>query len=353
MSIINYNPNSNDKIVSFLGDTNQEQLVPISALGINQNIIYDNVTLTGTSAATTTTYLNYGTNVITTASLTNYAIRLPYPPIKGKSVTIINVSGYPIVVYPSVDGGSINNVVNSAATIPNDGESYVFTCWENPLPGAWSWRAPATAQYDSGAIVLPSPSTGRVSAASKNFLNLDAGNSASSDVAENGLGKPLFINNTIADKGIYFKPSRFWNLITKIKIYTNTNAPLSFSLKRSYSTNYYDITTGALVNSIGVGAGDYIIGNINTAVSGTFVPSAGQTYLSDFIGDDGTVYGIFNNASSVFTNSSIVGDKYLGTTIYNGNTVNVWTTGYIKLIVTPNALSNLAGFQFQFFIEYN
>ena len=353
MSIINYNPNSNDKIVSFLGDTNQEQLVPISALGINQNIIYDNVTLTGTSAATTTTYLNYGTNVITTASLTNYAIRLPYPPVKGKSVTIINVSGYPIVVYPSVTGGSINNVVDSSALVPNDGKSYVFTCWENPLPGAWSWTPPAINQYDSGDITLPSPSTARVSAASTNFLNLDAQNTASSDVANDGLTKPLFVNNTVTDRGIYFKPSNHWNLITRIKIYTNTNAPLSFALKYSYSVNYYNITTGELVNSSSSGSGDYLTGNINTAVPGTFVPSAGQTYLSNFVGDDGTVYGIFNNASSVFTNSSVVGDKFLGTTIYDGNTVNVWTTGYIKLIVTPNALSNIAGFQFRFFIEYN
>jgi hypothetical protein len=222
MSIINYNPNSNDKIVSFLGDTNQEQLVPISALGINQNIIYDNVTLTGTSAATTTTYLNYGTNVITTASLTNYAIRLPYPPIKGKSVTIINVSDKPIVVYPSINGGSINNVVNGAGIVPADGKSYTFTCWENPLPGAWSWMPPAINQYDSGEIAVITPGSSQViTAVNASFYNTSTGLNSSGG----GALDPFFMKDVpmsgASGLGSLAKPSTVWNSITKVKVYTN------------------------------------------------------------------------------------------------------------------------------------
>lgn len=314
--------------------------------------VFDGVQMTGNTAETTETYLDYGINVVSGASSINYAARLPYPPIKGRSLTIVNISGYPIVIYPSVDGGSINGVINGSALIPSDGKSYVFTCWENPLPGAWSWTPPATNQYNSGEIImLASSSTGKVSAVATNVINLQSENDASTGVPFNGKNKALILN--LNNSGFYFKPSNPWAEITKIKIYTNTNAPSSYYLKYAYQINYYNPTTGAFVGSGAGGSGDLSTSNINTAVTGAFVPSTGQTYLSDFIGDAGTLYKE-SLVTSAFGPNSIVGDKYLGQTQYNGNTVDVWYTGYIKFIFIPNgSVGNIAGVKFQFFLEYN
>lgn len=314
--------------------------------------IYDNVTVSGTTAATTTSYLSFGVNVITTASVSNYAIRLPYPPVKGRSLTVVNTSGYPIVVYPSVDGGSINGAVNGSASVPSDGKSYVFTCWENPLPGAWSWTPPATNQYNSGDLEMATPSgTGYVTAVTTNIIDLESDNNSSTGVPLDGKNKALIINQS--GSGYYFKPSSYWNEMTKIKVYTNTNAPATYYLKYAYQINYYNPTTGAFVGNGSSGSGDASTSNINSAVSGTFVPSTGQTYISDFIGDAGTLYAQVA-ITPLFGINSTVGDRYLGQTTYLGNTVDVWYTGYIKFVFKPNAsVGNIAGVKFQFFIEYN
>ena len=109
-----------------------------SAIASSVEPINNDPAMTGTSAATTTTYMQYAINVVSEASASNYASRLPNPPTEGKSCTIINTSGYPIVIFPSMVGGSINDVVDGSATIPSDNTPYVFTCYENPAPGSWS-----------------------------------------------------------------------------------------------------------------------------------------------------------------------------------------------------------------------
>jgi hypothetical protein len=92
----------------------------------------------GISTTTSTTFLNYGINVINYSDADNYCVKLPSTPTKGKEVTLVNLSGLPVYVFPGVEGGSVNSVVGNDITIPSDGIAYKFVCWENPLPGGWS-----------------------------------------------------------------------------------------------------------------------------------------------------------------------------------------------------------------------
>jgi len=102
--------------------------------------------INGISTTTTTTFLNYGVNVIDYATAENYCLKLPSTPTKGKELTVVNASGIPIHIFPGVQGGSVNGIVGGDMIIPSDGIAYKFVCWENPLPGSWS-------------IVSSSPST--------------------------------------------------------------------------------------------------------------------------------------------------------------------------------------------------
>jgi hypothetical protein len=319
--------------------------------GLYQQPINDNISLTGTTAATTNTYLGFGYNVITTASATNYACRLPNPPMKGRSTVIVNNSGFPIVVYPSVTGGSINGVVNGSALVPSDGKAYTFFCYENPLPGAWSWTPPAINQYDSGEIILTQASTGGIiSAANNSFVNYSGANSSSTSIANDGKNKALILN--VTNDGIWFKPSPYWNNITKIKVYTNNAANVStINAKISSQVSYYNISTGALTGS-GAGLASDLISttNIDSSVSGTFVPVT--TDRSAFAGSDGSLYKEITVTPIAGVQGNI-GDKYLGQISVSGTLRDAWQIGYIKFLFNPNATIDGANTRVRFFIEYN
>jgi hypothetical protein len=112
----------------------------------NGDCLYNN----GASFAVTPTtlVLNYGVNVITTTTQTNYACKLPQP-VTGKVVLISNTSLYPLYVFPSNIGGSINKLaVDAPFIVPADGNTYQIVCTKNPLPGGWN--------------VLSSPSTNQI-----------------------------------------------------------------------------------------------------------------------------------------------------------------------------------------------
>jgi hypothetical protein len=103
-----------------------------------------------------TAYLPYGlTHISAVPTVNDYACHLPNPPIEGRQVTIVNTCGIDIVVFPSLPGGSINGITNGSFTVPSNGQAYIFYCYENPAPGAWTISAPATAQVTSGAIDFP------------------------------------------------------------------------------------------------------------------------------------------------------------------------------------------------------
>ena len=103
-----------------------------------------------------TAYLPYGlTHISSVPTVNDYACHLPNPPIEGRQVTIVNTCGIDIVVYPSLPGGTINGITNGSFTVPSNGQAYIFYCYENPAPGAWTISAPATAQVTSGTIDFP------------------------------------------------------------------------------------------------------------------------------------------------------------------------------------------------------
>jgi hypothetical protein len=316
-----------------------------------QETINEITALSGTTAATTSTFLVFGYNVIESATTTNYACRLPNPPKKGMSTTVINNSGIPIVIYPSVTGGSINGVVNGSALIPADGKPYVFFCYENPLPGAWTWTPPATNQYDSGEIILTQASTGGIiSAVNNSSIEYNAANSASNGIADNGKSKALIL--TVTSDGIWFKPSSFWNNITKIKVYTNNAVNIStVNVKISSQITYYNISTGAVTGNGAGLAGDIIAtADINSSVSGTFVPVT--TDRSAFAGSEGSLYKEIS-VTPIAGVQGTIGDKYLGQISVSGTLRDAWQVGYIKFLFNPNAAIDGANTRIRFFIEYN
>ena len=126
-----YIKNTNDAQVAQLGHLNY------MVENVTTRNIFD-ITRFGTSLADTNSYLNYGINVIKNPTVTNYTVRLPQIPKEGKEVIVINSSGVSIVVYPSMDGGTINGILNGSFTIPSDSKAYSFICYENPAPGSWS-----------------------------------------------------------------------------------------------------------------------------------------------------------------------------------------------------------------------
>ena len=135
------------KLPSATSDTNQ--LVWGDAGGDSSQTVLA-LTPQGTTAATTSQAI-YGVNLITTATTSALATRLP-DASTGKQVTFVNTSTVSILVFPSVTGGKINGVVDGYASIPNDGTAYTFTCIENPLPGAWTWSPPAVNQFQFPTI---------------------------------------------------------------------------------------------------------------------------------------------------------------------------------------------------------
>ena len=180
-----------------------------------------------TTSSATTSVCSYGVNVFEYVTPTNFATKLPQP-TTGKSVRILNNGSTFLKIFPSNVGGRINNYpVDTPAIIPSDGKPYEFICVENPLPGEWTFSAPATGQYDSGDIEVS------VTALSKDGTNPVAiaynannvgtyTNFLSSNWGYNGKNKSnLLIFDYLGDYVVAFRPDTAWKGISKIKVYTN------------------------------------------------------------------------------------------------------------------------------------
>ena len=184
--------------------------------GINGNIsnatysVYKNLTANNTISSTTA-ILNYGVNVFTTVTSTNYACKLPQP-VTGKVVMISNMGTVPLYVYPSNPGGKINNLpIDAPAVVPADGKFYEFVCIENPLPGAWTWSTPATNQ-----IILSEMSVSHTTGTASSVYGIGVNTAAS------GAGCVLdssynIVEITPGTNGHLFTPTT----ATKTKVYTN------------------------------------------------------------------------------------------------------------------------------------
>jgi hypothetical protein len=337
---------------------------------VSKQTINDTVEMSGTTAATTTTYMQYAYNVVSSASTTNYAARLPNPPTKGKSTTIINTSPVPIVIYPSVTGGSINGVVNGSALIPNDGKPYVFFCYENPLPGAWTWASPATNQYDSGELVMNGlTSSVRYSGISSSTLITDPNNqSIDGTVSYDGKNKPA-ITIGISPDSIPYGKLIGGGTGTRIKLYSNfittyggtgfnVNIGGTWSFSQSCTINYYNKATGAYNENENGGSSVGTFCSLNDAVTQGIVsgtPSGVTGSCSAAIGDAGTAFIICDLTSTFFQNTKI-GDTYIGDITINGIVYEQWVTRMIFFKINTQNFTSIGtpqDYKLRFFIEYN
>ena len=139
-----------DALTLLSGGTNLLDIFSTTSGSTNILTVEDNLILNNTTTATTSQAI-YGINVITGATTTDLATKLPVA-VTGKQTTFVNKSTMPILVFPSAVGGEINGLVDGYATIPNDSKPYTFYCIENPLPGAWTWSAPTLGQIQLSTI---------------------------------------------------------------------------------------------------------------------------------------------------------------------------------------------------------
>lgn len=324
--------------------------------------IYEDAVLQGTTS-TTTARLKYGVNVISSASSSNRCARLPEPPIKGQTVMVVNVSGQNISLFPSYAEGTINNVIDGEAIIPSDGKPYVFVCWENPLPGAWTWTPPAINQYDTGEVVDLTAPNGTL------FSFVDANLKKKSNLLDGSfladlLNPPLIINPTLGQVGIC--PNPMWNKITKIKFYTNQYHKIGNQAIMLY-IGYAKARWGVPVTEPQF-ASSYNNATISSIISleaGTRIPGTVPTYnaadkntiLAPNIADPGTYYGELvvgdYRTGQDFVAHNEIGKKYEGQRNNGGVIEDVYHISAIYPHVSNNLPAIATGFKCRVFIEYN
>jgi len=346
----------------------QNEIQRTKAAGGATQTVEDNLVLNN-SNNTTTSVAIYGINVIKTSTATDRACKLPIA-TTGRSTTFINNSTLPILVFPSAVGGSINNVVNGFATIPNDGQSYTFHCYENPLPGAWTWSGSATGQYDSGEIVCDTTAAGvglyNVSISSNYAVAHDSAGSPSTfwtfDCQVRDLIQayapdylPISCGNTGGMSGI---PLASYPMnITKIKIYTNAYVSGTWiyaGLSMSNQFTLYDSPTspGNFVNNgtSYAGSGPNTTGETWSLVPGATLP---VNTLSPNIGDPGTSYITWDVSALLPLMSDYINfgpAQYIGP---NGTTAGeyLWYMGVWQFFIKP--YKAFTDFKYRFVLEYN
>ena len=136
-----------------LNDLNEYYTIEDIRTSAGTDSVYDNLIAQGTDE-NTTLVLNYGVNIITTATVDDYSAKLPQP-VTGRSTRVVNTSGFPVYVYPSNVGGQINDLpIDIPALVPSDGKLYNFVCIENPLPGQWSVQLPSNVIIEVGTLEI-------------------------------------------------------------------------------------------------------------------------------------------------------------------------------------------------------
>lgn len=350
------------------------------------------------TSSATTSICSYGVNVFEYVTPTNRATKLPQP-VTGKSVKITNNSTSLLYVYPSNVGGQINNYpVDTPAILPPDGKLYEFICIENPLPGAWTFSAPATGQYDSGEISVS------ITAGSANGSNpwVTAINSTKYTVTDasfiatgwayNGKNKPAELStplpstNTVYtyDYTTAFRPETPWKSISKIKVYTNLLPTVDeygdpvdggdIKLNAVGENYYYDIVDGTPLNNAENSQKTLFRLYPSNVISGT--PTTGSSpYTSANIGDPGTLWTekvAFTDDSSdvnldgdytiTKVQGTFIGNKSLGNEIftgtypsgYEGELVEKFYSSYISFQYQPFSYFDYGtiDLKFRFIIEY-
>jgi hypothetical protein len=327
-----------------------------------------------------TTFLQYGVNLIETVTSQSYCVKLPQVPRTGKQVTVINKSGVDLWIFPSTGSGEINGDVNGYSVVPPNGQTYTFDCYENPLPGGWS----SATYFPSGVQVQL---TGIVSSSIGSHNNSTSGSSVLAFINNTtkitGIGNGTtsspgnydpFLNNQWGVTGVqgdyinsYYLPSQTWKRINSITISTN----ITGSLRENMIPGYTVQTTGFLLYQSGTPTlapnynywldpswtafkastyDTWIATNVSTdtfwanyatswvggytpsVVPGTFIPTAPGSVYSSTVGGPGTSkYVMFFNPN-VTTNQigKMIGKSFIGTYYSStlGYNIDVWTKRY-------------------------
>lgn len=297
------------------------------------------ITVQGTTDATTA-YMNFGINLVAVSTNSDFCARLANPPVEGGVVNIINTSLLAITIFPSQIGGSINGVVDGSFIVPNDNKSYIFTCYENPLPGAWTVTAPATTQ-----IVLGEMSVAHTQGVASSVFGAGTNN------AIGAMGASLDGSGNI----VLATPSAWGHLTTfatctKTKIYTNIVAGdvvnnLTGVIKAERIVFFKSSANGAtslVANDyleFEYSAGTSVYGfTVYEAPVGTLTPSP-----NELVGDTGTYY-VGHHAPS-----ALVGNN-LG--IPCPACIGAFSGYYWHYAIHIGAAAITKTYKFQIFLEY-
>lgn len=360
-----------DGSLNVTGDLNVTGSVSASTLYGNGSYItqdISDITLDGTDSSNTTQYLNYGINLIVSGDVSNYVARLPQTPVKGRTVTVINNSGISMILYPSMNGGIINGVVNGAYSVPSDNQAYTFTCYENPAPGSWS--APvvaATGQYDSGEITINLTGanwfTDFISASDPSRWTQASSFNSSTGWSYDGLNHPYYIYQ--AGDSVAWKPPVLWSYITKLTVYTNMTKYTQQTVGISHGRNINYYFPGSTINFLDSdyaesgNFGDPAYLGLNLKLSGTPI-TTGQTTgptsgFTAHAGEPGTYWGelVYNTGGG---QPYDIGDKFIQTGTFNigfpqsATTADQWSSTYINVGFQPRFEGN--GIKYRFLIDY-
>ena len=349
-----------------------------------------------TTSSATTSICSYGVNVFEHVTPTKFATKLPQP-TTGKSVRIINNGSTLLSVYPSNVGGKINNYpVNSPAVIPPDGNLYEFICIKNPLPGDWTFSAPATGQYDSGEIEISLTSLSKggynpiVVAYNSTHVGIH-GQFNSSNWGQNGKNKSnLIVENYGGNYTVAFRPDTAWKGMHKIKVYTNLisdpeTTQTRILLNSGGQADQYSLAEGAFISTNLSYTSDHStlfeLGLTNK-IAGAAVTGSTQ-YTSANIGDAGTAWGekvAYSDQydSDVRLGASVgttIGNKSFNTSfpypyatgdytdangdyteIYRNDPCELFYSSYISFQIQPFEYTfdydTIPDFKFRFIIEY-
>jgi hypothetical protein len=343
----------------------------------------------GTTQSTTSICI-YGVNVFEYVTTTHQATKLPQP-VTGKSVRIVNNSNAILRVFPSNIGGHINNYpIDTPALIPPDGNLYEFICVENPLPGAWTFSAPATAQYDSGEMELSITALSRdgynpwVTGWDTDHVGIISGLPTGDFRIDFKNFPPLVYRTEGGYTHTGYSPSTPWKGISKIKVYTNLIGTQSlntyFMLKGIGTEQLYTLNDPLQHLSLKSMVSDSLYEmQLGKRISGTAVTGS-TAYTSVNIGDAGTVWDeisfgtTFNTDGAVSDYGTLVGYKTLDSAYpigfddsyvdANGDTIDVLEgtpvelaygstiSFYIRPFLSDFNYGTIPDFKFRFIIEY-
>lgn len=374
----------------------------VSGSGIVQTLT--NITPTGTASfvsgtniiegTNSTTYLNYGINLIETITSQSYCVKLPLVPKTGKQVTVINLSGGDLWIFPSVDGGNIGGNVNGYVSIPSNGQSYVFNCYENPLPGGWSYvdntdgsQTHITDVISTDIGAWNTPTSGSSVLAYINDSTKVSGSGITVQVMNVFDAWPTQLGITGYQDGFvgsYYLPNQTWKRINSIQIFTDITGSLGNSLIPGYTQNVnqflfyqagtntspnYDywsdpswdafqsttytswVATNVSTDTFwGTYATGWIGGHTLSVVPGTFVPMSTNSIYSTTVGGPGTAkYTMFLNPN-ITTNQigKMIGKSLVGTYFSStlGYAIDVYTKRYWGFIM-KNYNSNITKIRLQ------